>query len=428
MPEVAKKKRTWLGLVCPVCRFVFRVPKDHEGQGVICPACNHLLNLPEDKMSRKPVAQKSAEKKAEVVVEEPKVVIPKPREVRESKPIVARALTEDDKIKEAPSDRKRRKGRRRKSSEGAVGWDQKESNKVRKDETSMPWIIGGGLLGLVVAGVGAWLVIDSAKKDENKNSEPPSQLPSFTLSDLEDESKVELTEEEKKRQKEIRDSVKTGMNVLSDAEESVKKFLNAGSLEEMAKYVRTPEVTVPRMREWYGSKVWEPIGVKEVGAGGRVTVKGRMASMSVQLKDFTYRQVALERVGSEYKVDWESWIVWSSIPWEDIFEKKPKQAIEIRVRCSQDSYYNRHFRDDGKWLAVKLLHPLEDRTLYGYIDKDSPALTRLIADLQGGKVSAATIKVKFPKDSLANNQVEITEYIQNGWVRPSADDESTQPE
>ena len=42
-----KSKRTWAGYACPVCRFVFRAPKDRAGAGVICPACQHLLNIPE---------------------------------------------------------------------------------------------------------------------------------------------------------------------------------------------------------------------------------------------------------------------------------------------------------------------------------------------------------------------------------------------
>lgn len=428
MPDVASKKRTWLGLVCPVCRFVFRVPRDHGGAGVVCPACNHLLNLPQGRMVRRPAAEEPREPVEPV--ENTRAVSATPRDKRETKPIVARPLTEEDKLPETPrakgqrrQKRKRTKGNRDK----LVQWDQAESVQNRGDGSPVPWIAGGSLLGLLVAGAGAWLVLDSLDKEKADKPTSAAHLPSLTASDLEKETVVELSHEEKMLQEEISESVKTGMNVLTEAEAVVRKFMNASSLEEMAKYVRTPETTVPRMREWYKGSDWKPIGVKEVGAGGRVTVKGTMASMAVKLPDFTLRQIALARVGNAYKVDWESWVGWSSIPWDDLFEKKPEQAVELRAKCSLDTYYNRHFRDDKKWIAVRLVHPLKDRILYGYIDRDSPALTRLAADLQGSKSSAATIRVRFPKGSAADNQVEITEYLQNGWVRPAADGQQAQP-
>ena len=46
MPEAGKAKQNWEGLVCPVCRFVFRVPMNHDGAGAVCPACAHLLQIP----------------------------------------------------------------------------------------------------------------------------------------------------------------------------------------------------------------------------------------------------------------------------------------------------------------------------------------------------------------------------------------------
>ena len=46
MPEAGNAKQNWEGLVCPVCRFVFRVPMNHNGAGVVCPACAHLLQIP----------------------------------------------------------------------------------------------------------------------------------------------------------------------------------------------------------------------------------------------------------------------------------------------------------------------------------------------------------------------------------------------
>jgi len=42
------KSRRWSGFVCPDCRFVFRVPRDHDGEGIICPSCQRMLRIPKE--------------------------------------------------------------------------------------------------------------------------------------------------------------------------------------------------------------------------------------------------------------------------------------------------------------------------------------------------------------------------------------------
>jgi len=46
VPETLTTARRWNSFVCPGCRFVFRVPQDHDGRGVVCPACRVMLRLP----------------------------------------------------------------------------------------------------------------------------------------------------------------------------------------------------------------------------------------------------------------------------------------------------------------------------------------------------------------------------------------------
>jgi len=41
-----EKARRWSAFVCPDCRFVFRVPRDHDGVGIICPSCRRMLRIP----------------------------------------------------------------------------------------------------------------------------------------------------------------------------------------------------------------------------------------------------------------------------------------------------------------------------------------------------------------------------------------------
>lgn len=309
-----------------------------------------------------------------------------------------------------------------------MNWENKSTSKSVETGNPMMWIVGGSLLGLTVVAIGAWLVIDSIDK-EDKPAEPVASLASGGAIEPLPVKEDQMTEEEKKRQQEIADSVKAGMSVLADAEAVVRQFLNAKTPADLEALVRTPDVTVPRMRAWYAQQKWVAPGVKDVGYGGRAKVNGVMSSMEVRLNDYSFKQIALENTPDGYKVDWESWIAWSSMPWDDLFKKLPPELVEVRVYCSLDNYYNRLFNDDSKWIAVRLEHPNSDQVIYGYIDKGNPVLMRMISDLRNGGSVAATIKIRYPQDSIAKNQVYISEYVQTGWVRPSkntaSDSEST---
>ncbi|MDB6080359.1 MAG: hypothetical protein JWO82_4106 [Akkermansiaceae bacterium] len=50
-------KRRWNSFVCPGCRFVFRIPRDHDGQGTVCPSCHVMLRLPAEGEETSPLVK-----------------------------------------------------------------------------------------------------------------------------------------------------------------------------------------------------------------------------------------------------------------------------------------------------------------------------------------------------------------------------------
>ncbi len=372
-----------------------------------------------------PQVRNSPEKGSEKHSEKRSVALaPKPREQREAKPIVSRPLKESDTAPQsggASSQKTHRSRRKHHGSHARPEWERGSAPSQSEAVNPVAWIIGGSVFGLAIVGVGAWLVIGSL--DDKKSSDDEDAIQSSVgLAAPVLLPEDQMTPEEKRKQKEISDTVKTGTNFLTDGGEVVKKFLNATSSAELEPLVRTPEVTVPRMREWYATHEWKPPGVKTIAYGRGVSVQGVMGTMSVRLNDYTVKSVALENTPAGYLVDWESWVAWSSMDWEKLFEKRPAEPVEVRVTCSLDNYYNREFDDDSQWVAVKLAHPNSERTIYGYVARDSTSLMRMLADLQTNKTMTATIKLHYPKNPVADNQVIISDYIQMGWVRPTAEE------
>ena len=199
----------------------------------------------------------------------------------------------------------------------------------------------------------------------------------------------------------------------------ITRFLEAKTAADLEPLVRTPEVTIPRLRAWHARYPWARPGVRVAGQRNSIKAIGDRISMNAQLDDFSVKKIHVVRSRDGYKVDWESWVAWSSMAWEDLFDMKPSEPVEVRVKCKRVNYYNRLFDDDERWFAVQLSHPDFDRSIYGYIDTKLPRLQRLITELTPGIQIHATLKISYPKDSEFDNQVSVVEYVQLGWVRPT---------
>ena len=129
--ETMESARRWSGYVCADCRFVFRVPRDHDGKGLVCPSCRMILRIPG-----------SSDQPQPLVIPMKSVPGQSPAELPETDP--------------KSSNRRRRKKKGRKSEEHS--WDQSSpvANRLRRGEKrQMLWMLIGGvtLFALLVAGV-----------------------------------------------------------------------------------------------------------------------------------------------------------------------------------------------------------------------------------------------------------------------------------
>ena len=125
MPDTLESARRWSGYVCPDCRFVFRVPRDHDGKGIVCPSCRRMLKIPT------------------ATDTPPPLLVP-----------LRRTAPEEPASEEHPQKhKKRRRGRR---SESNHSWEkdaQSQYGSAGIGQTRLFLIGGGVLLALVVAGI-----------------------------------------------------------------------------------------------------------------------------------------------------------------------------------------------------------------------------------------------------------------------------------
>lgn len=386
--EQPKAARRWSAYVCPDCRFLFRVPRDHDGEGIVCPSCRRMLRIPGEEEATAPLMA----------------------------PLKKIGFSEDE--NPGRGEKRRRATRKKKDKEIEIpGWEasagkwratRKKGKRVWRSAVGWAalFVIGTGLVflllkltlptsvnGAVDAGVGA-------QDDFDDLVSAPLLLPDEEL-----EEKVELPKVMKRSEKEF----------LDEAEPLAKTFLNASTVEELLAVVYDPKRMRPKIAAYYpGGKV-QPEGMKKFNASGRVSYKGDFAAVSVLTSDYDQKQLAYIDGADGLKIDWESWVGWSEMRWDELLVKRPTEPTLVRVMMKWIEYYNFEFSDESKWRSYRLTAPDGETMIYGYAARNS-LLDQRMRPAEAGMTVACTLRVSFPKGDGKAGQVVIDEYVSDGWV------------
>ncbi len=362
--------RRWTGYVCPHCRFVFRVPRDHDGQGAVCPSCSRILKIPTAADISPPLTTPSRRVSGDGVVPDagPQVL------------------------------KKRRRGRKLDPSDGPA-WEQgpKSVHASKRDSGQMRQILVGGavLFAAIIAGV-----FFSMRAGERTPVPPHKDLPALPAAA---ETVAPVTGE------------RSEAAILAEAEPLAREFLEAKTVAQLLPLVRHPEVTELRMREVYPAGKIEAPGLSKFNSSEGISVRKPFVSLMVRTREQLEKPLAFIETPQGLKIDWESWEGWSAMSWEKFLSTKPRTAQVFRVTLSAVNYYNFNFSDDSKWQSYRLISPDEQHSLYGYVEKGS-ALDQKISPTEEVKAAPLMLSIKYPTEVVSDSQVEIEGFVAEGWV------------
>lgn len=212
------------------------------------------------------------------------------------------------------------------------------------------------------------------------------------------------------------------MSQAVEVDTVTKNFLEAKTVEEMLRWVRLPQETAPKVEKWLAGKPYKPPGMQGARAEFRYSlVKGRdVIAVSVRTGDFEQRELMLVREKEGLRVDWEAWAGWSEMPWEEFRKEKPQEPKAFRVVISEGDYFNFHFKDEVHWSGYRLLSPDGEESIFGYAVKGTDLSSRLKVLIPKGGKKSFLLRLKFPPEARADNQVEIVELVSESWVDLSA--------
>lgn len=292
----------------------------------------------------------------------------------------------------APSLRRRKRRRKRHGESG--DWESESgSGHHKRDALQMRWIlIGGGcvLALLVAAGL-------HAMRGAPETTPAPPVAVAVTTDDTVPAA-ADLSD----------------AAFLALAEPLAEKFLTARSVDELLPLVREPERAAPRMRAHYGGDAIVPAGLSQFNTQVMVMREGRFLNVVVRTGDFEEKVLSYLNTTDGLRIDWESWVGWSAMPWEEFLTEKPTASTFFRVILRPVEYYNFGFSDDSQWRSYRLDSPDGSHSLYGYVERGSFTDSRIQISPEI-KMSAYSLYLRFPADRASRNQVLIDRLAAESW-------------
>ncbi|MDB4419226.1 hypothetical protein N9291_01340 [bacterium] len=402
--DTQKSAIRWMPFQCPSCFGLFRAKREDAGELGRCPGCEARLLIPEPKKkSEKPLLEKDDQQGSEPA---------------SKKNYAVAEVVEQSEEENVPNDWEN-KPRKRKRFSGAqsdkIDWEEAETSEGSKSGVSWVMIISVIMIGaLAVAGgvyfvkskpsLGGGQVDDFVLQAESMVNENAARNESMTAAAAkEDDTARELVERF--------DAFDPGK-----IREVIQEFLSAPNIEAKSKFSRGGEELVEKMRDYYEEDVVPDEGFRSMDIT-KVVYRGNFISTFVRLDDFLDYPIVVERTSADnYLVDWESWVGYGEKKVDQLLLTKPTAPLLVRVVASKENYYNYSFSDDEKWLSLKLGFRNQERSLWAYVERASEAgktFERYGANIKGRPLM---IKIKYPSNARAKDQVIVTELICDGWL------------
>lgn len=203
---------------------------------------------------------------------------------------------------------------------------------------------------------------------------------------------------------------------------SIREFIGATSVESLIRLVRHSGRVAPLMRQYYAEKALDHGHLKSVRMLQPVTLDNRANfwMATVALSDGKVHSLVLEIGESgEPLIDWETFVCYQPMPWDDFARKRPIGAsLDFRVYLEKDNFYNYEFADAGRWVCFRLTALDSEETVFGYAEMESETAQVLLRQLErhGTDRVSLLLRLTIPEGIQSRNGVVIEKLLCPRWL------------
>lgn len=226
---------------------------------------------------------------------------------------------------------------------------------------------------------------------------------------------------------------------VDGAKSAIERFFAATSVEDMAKEVRHPDTTLPRMKAWYAQRGTPAHTVeftqdwRELDNYGGSGVN--FIFTTIRLDGLKNYAVALEvpKDGSTPKIDWENLVAWSATPWSDFLKTTSERPADFRVTITPTDYYNGFYSDRARYLAFRVSDPENFGSCYAYCEVNTSLAKLLLKAVRearqsgqpgltdpvtGEGIAQVILRLRYLPEGQKFNQASIEALVWNSWLEP----------
>ncbi|MBK1830601.1 hypothetical protein JIN77_07675 [Verrucomicrobiaceae bacterium R5-34] len=265
----------------------------------------------------------------------------------------------------------------------------------KKGQIPSGWLVLGGAL---ILGIAVWVLVSL-----NQSREVVSQ-------NLVVQKEIEHDREQEDRQ--ARDS-------LDALRSSVTQFFAAKSAADLLPHVRQQGRVKPLLESYYQAHTFQPRKFVTFSSLNALVLSTRPFLLAeCQLENGETQELLLEdQGGGKYLADWETYVHYQPMPWEDFLDQRPSKPLNMRVVCKKDNFYAYEFRDEAEYQCYRLTARDFEGYVYGYVPRRSKLNYQLDSALKNSsRIQPMILRLRYPEGGNSKRAVLIDAVLSKNWT------------
>ncbi|MCB1095508.1 MAG: hypothetical protein KDN22_07995 [Verrucomicrobiae bacterium] len=204
-----------------------------------------------------------------------------------------------------------------------------------------------------------------------------------------------------------------------DLHRALQAFLSSSTIDEQIECVRHPDRTRSRMELWErrGESPLTLDSVNNTFEDANID-NADLSWLSVTFTDGSKRTAIFEWTPAGPKLDWESLVFYSAIPWKDYLQHQPPEPQVFRVLCQPDDYFTGAFLRPEDWVCYQVTDPQRNGTCWGYVASGSALAATLGRLFEVSETRQLMVQLQFPDEEEAHPsaQAVIVRLVSDTWM------------
>ncbi|MFP6872003.1 MAG: hypothetical protein VCA55_00705 [Verrucomicrobiales bacterium] len=200
---------------------------------------------------------------------------------------------------------------------------------------------------------------------------------------------------------------------------TLKKFFKAENVSEMMRFIRDPERVEPLTDDYYSRRGFAMPGLSEIVRFQEIMINLKVFLIAdIILEGEGAHTVVLQDTGRGFVVDWETYVCYNPMEWDDFYRNRPQKAISFRVLATLDHNPGFAFPGQAEWICIRMIGRDSDEEIYGYVREGTNIALRIQEMLEDEWEFPCILKLQFPEQGKGGDrQVHIRDLIIENWIK-----------